>query len=59
MSEPGKSFRILVIDDSISIVKSLQKILEYLGHQVDTAYGAYEALLKVANNNYEDRKGVG
>lgn len=53
MSEPGKSFRILVIDDSISIVKSLQKILEYLGHQVDTAYGAYEALRKVANNNYD------
>lgn len=53
MSEPGKAFRILVIDDSTSIVKSLQKILEYHGHHVDVAYGAYEALRMVANYNYD------
>ncbi|MGI6198580.1 MAG: response regulator [Candidatus Cloacimonadaceae bacterium] len=53
MSEPSKPFNILVIDDSISIVKSLEKMLEHHGHHVVTAYNAFDALRLVEHNNFD------
>ena len=53
MNGSVKPFNILVIDDSISIVKSLSKILEYHGHHVVTANSAIDALRLVENSNFD------
>ncbi|NLO12303.1 MAG: response regulator [Candidatus Cloacimonetes bacterium] len=44
--------RILVVDDSQSIVLSLSKILEINGYEVDYALNASEALHKISTKNY-------
>ena len=53
MSEASKPLNILVIDDSISIVKSLEKMLEHHGHHVVTACNAFDALRLVEHNNFD------
>ena len=53
MNGSVKPFNILVIDDSISIVKSLSKILEYHGNHVVTANSAIDALRLVENSNFD------
>jgi len=45
--------KILVVDDSISIVVSLCKILELSGYEVDPAYNGSDALRKIAQKNYD------
>ncbi len=45
--------RILVVDDSISIVNSLSKILEISGFIVDPAYNGSDALRKLSATNYD------
>ncbi len=45
--------RILVVDDSIAIVNSLQAILGVSGYQVETAYNGSDALRKIHQNNYD------
>jgi len=48
--EPAK---ILVVDDSISIVDSLCKMLELNGFEVDAAYNGSDALRKINRSNYD------
>ncbi|MCB5271988.1 MAG: response regulator [Candidatus Cloacimonetes bacterium] len=45
--------KILVVDDSIAIVNSLQAILGVSGYQVETAYNGSDALRKIHQNNYD------
>ncbi len=49
-SAPAK---ILVVDDSISIVNSLCKMLELHGFEVDSAYNGSDALRKINRNSYD------
>lgn len=53
MSEQAKPFNILVVDDSLSIIKSLSKILELKGHHVLTAHNAIDAMRLVENNGFD------
>lgn len=45
--------RILVVDDSIAIVNSLQSILTISGYRVDTAFNGSDALRKIYNKEYD------
>ncbi|MCB5263099.1 MAG: response regulator [Candidatus Cloacimonetes bacterium] len=45
--------KILVVDDSIAIVNSMQAILGVSGYLVDTAYNGSDALRKIHKNNYD------
>jgi len=45
--------KILVVDDSIAIVNSLQAILGISGYKVDTAYSGSDALRKIHANSYD------
>ena len=45
--------RILVVDDSISIVDSLCKMLELNGFDVDAAYNGSDALRKINRSSYD------
>lgn len=49
----GEGKRLLVVDDSIVIVESLESILKLSGYSVDTAYSGSEALRKIQNNDYD------
>lgn len=42
-----------MVDDSISIVESLSKILQLSGYQVDPAYNGSDALRKLGKRNYD------
>lgn len=44
---------VLVVDDSIAIVNSLQAILGISGYRVDTAYSGSDALRKIHQNEYD------
>ncbi|PKN80482.1 MAG: hypothetical protein CVU48_01715 [Candidatus Cloacimonetes bacterium HGW-Cloacimonetes-1] len=46
-------FKILVVDDSVSIVNSLSQILKVSGYQVDQAYNGNEAWRKMSVANYD------
>ncbi|MDP2174045.1 MAG: response regulator [Candidatus Cloacimonadaceae bacterium] len=48
--EPPK---LLIVDDSISIVNSLCKILELQGYQVDSAFNGSDALRNIRENQYD------
>lgn len=48
-----ESARILVVDDSLSIVNSLSKILEISGYQTEVAYNGSDALRKIQSDNYD------
>lgn len=50
MPDPHK---ILVVDDSIAIVNSLQAILGVSGYKVDTAYNGSDALRKLHQQHYD------
>lgn len=41
---PGKSRRILVVDDLVDTADTMAELLELFGHEVRTAYGGMEAL---------------
>lgn len=45
--------KILVVDDSIAIVNSLQSILGISGYAVDTAFNGSDALRKIYNAEYD------
>ncbi|MCB5253763.1 MAG: response regulator [Candidatus Cloacimonadaceae bacterium] len=45
--------KILIVDDSIAIVNSLEAILGVSGYQVETAYNGSDALRKIHQNNYD------
>ena len=45
--------KILVVDDSIAIVNSLQAILGISGYKVETSFNASEALRKIHKNDYD------
>jgi CheY-like chemotaxis protein/anti-sigma regulatory factor (Ser/Thr protein kinase) len=45
--------KILVVDDSISIVNSLCKMLELHGYEVDSAYNGSDALRKINHHDYD------
>ena len=45
--------RILIVDDSIAIVNSLQSILGISGFNVDTAYNGSDALRKLQRDHYD------
>ncbi|HPF08427.1 MAG: response regulator [Candidatus Cloacimonadaceae bacterium] len=45
--------KILVVDDSIAIVNSLQSILTISGYSVDTAFNGSDALRKIYKNEYD------
>lgn len=49
----GDKARILVVDDSIAIVNSLQSILSISGYHVDSAYNGSDALRKIYKNEYD------
>ena len=44
---------ILVIDDNTSIVRTVKKILEKEGYEVDTAFDGNEGIRKIDNGSYE------
>lgn len=44
-NKPKKQYHILLVDDSIAILKMLKMMLEKHGHIVDTATNGYEALI--------------
>ncbi len=48
-----KEIRILIVDDSISIVNSLIKILDISGYEADPAYSGHDALRKLAIKDYD------
>ncbi|HNX38185.1 MAG TPA: response regulator [Candidatus Cloacimonadota bacterium] len=50
---PNHPPRILVVDDSLSIVNSLSKILEISGYVADVAYNGSDALRKLQASNYD------
>ena len=45
--------RILIVDDSQSIVNSLSKILQIHGYATDTAFNGSDALRKITSQNYD------
>lgn len=45
--------RILIVDDSQSIVNSLSKILQISGYITDTAFNGSDALRKISSENYD------
>lgn len=45
--------RVLIVDDSISIVQSLSRILEHHGCIADVAYNGSDALRKISSANYD------
>lgn len=45
--------RILVVDDSISLVDGLVKILQVSGYEVDPAYNGHDALRKLSVKEYD------
>jgi YesN/AraC family two-component response regulator len=45
--------KILVVDDSISLVDGLVKILEVSGYEVDPAYNGHDALRKLSAKSYD------
>ena len=45
--------RILVVDDSIAIVNSLQSILSISGYNVDSSFNGSDALRKIYKNEYD------
>lgn len=45
--------RILIVDDSLSIVNSLSKILEISGYRTEVAYNGSDALRKIQAENYD------
>nr|MDK2850623.1 hypothetical protein [Candidatus Cloacimonadota bacterium] len=49
----AEKHHILVVDDSIAIVNSLQSILSISGFNVDKAYNACEAMRKLHNGHYD------
>lgn len=51
MTESGA--KILIVDDSVSIVNSLGKILELSGHQVDSAFNGSDALRKIRQSEFD------
>jgi len=48
-----KTIRILVVDDSISIVKGLVKIIGLSGFEAEPAYNGHDALRKLAIKDYD------
>ena len=48
----GQNLRILVVDDSIAILKTTSKLLEQSGHQVDVAENGAIALEKLKNDSF-------
>jgi len=44
---------VLVVDDSISLVDSLIKILQVSGYKADPAYNGHEALRKISQKDYD------
>lgn len=46
------SFRILVVDDETMSLKVMQKLIERLGHEVDTAASGKQALEALARGPY-------
>lgn len=47
------SASILIVDDSVSIVNSLGKILELNGYRVDSAFNGSDALRKIRQSEYD------
>ncbi len=45
---PGRSLRVLVVDDNVDVANALGDLLELLGHQVTLAYDGPEALTAAA-----------
>lgn len=45
--------KLLIVDDSVSIVNSLAKILELQGFQVDSAFNGSDAIRKIRGNTYD------
>ena len=45
--------KILVLDDNTSITRSLKKLLEKLGHEVDTGYDGREGISLIEQNDYD------
>jgi DNA-binding NtrC family response regulator len=50
--EPGLTQRVLVVDDEAVVCNSIRKILATKGLLVDQAFNAYDALRKLAVNQY-------
>ena len=48
MTQESAARKILVVDDSVSIVFSIGKILELNGYAVDSAYNGSDALRKIS-----------
>lgn len=53
MNQESAARRILVVDDSVSIVFSIGKILELHGYTVDSAYNGSDALRKISQQVFD------
>ncbi len=49
----ARSIRILVVDDSISMVNGLVMVLQVAGYEVDPAYNGHDALRKLSQKEYD------
>jgi CheY-like chemotaxis protein len=51
-NEQPVSPRLLIVDDSLDILESLQMVVEDLGYQADTACGGLEAIERIRTARY-------
>lgn len=54
MNKTGKNgFRILVVDDEVTVCKAIKMLLEFDGHKVETADGAQTALSLIEKDKFD------
>jgi CheY-like chemotaxis protein len=53
MSEPANEYRILVVDDELTVLEVMAEMLQNAGWRVDALTNAQEAVLKVKRNRYD------
>jgi two-component system, OmpR family, phosphate regulon response regulator OmpR len=53
MSAPANEYRILVVDDELTVLEVMAEMLQNAGWRVDALTNAQEAVLKVKRNRYD------
>ena len=53
MSVPANEYRILVVDDELTVLEVMAEMLQNAGWRVDALTNAQEAVLKVKRNRYD------
>eukprot|EP00981_Chlorochromonas_danica_P001813 scaffold385_cov182-Ochromonas_danica.AAC.12 len=53
VDEPQRQWRVLIVDDSLPILKMARRLLEKDGHVAVTAENGYEALIALSQDNFD------